>query len=283
MDKTILVFGATGKLGRVATLKLQEAGFKVRGTTRNLEGEEAKRLSAAGIEMVYADIDDAQSVKQSLTDIYGLYLIVPSMYDHDDLGYAKVVLDAALEKGIKHLVYLSYLSADPENGYKEARKQLTEDFIRGFSLPYTIVRSVEFMEDFNEWWKPEILKDGISDPKGGDFPRQFIACKDLAFFAVQAFKNPDEWVGRAINVAGDEMTNTELAEIFSRVLGRPIPLNDISWEDWEERYHIPSVIVDVWKWYYKTRFVVDVKALREQYPHMQRLEDFLRETGWEDL
>ncbi|MFC1863666.1 NmrA family NAD(P)-binding protein [Thermodesulfobacteriota bacterium] len=146
---------------------------------------------------------------------------------------------------------------------------------------YTIVRSVEFMEDFNEWWKDEILKDGISDPRAGDFPRQFIACKDLASLAVQAFNNPEEWIGPAINVAGDEMTNTEMAEIFSRVLGRPVPLNLITWEEWEERYHIPSVIVDVWKWYNKTRFVADVKALRKQYPNMQRLEDFLRETGWD--
>jgi hypothetical protein len=43
------------------------------------------------------------------------------------------------------------------------------------------------------------------------------------------------------------------------------------------------VIVDVMKWYNKTRFVADVKGLREQYPNMQRLEDFLRETGWEKL
>lgn len=281
MDKTILVFGATGKQGSVAALALQDAGFKVRGTSRDLNGEVASRLADAGIEMVRADIDDVESVKESLEGIYGLYLIVPSMYDHDDLGYAKVVLDLALEKGIKHLVYLSYLSADPDDGYKDAKKQLTEDYIRELGLPYTIVRSVEFMEDFNEWWKDEILNDGISDPRDGDFPRQFIACKDLASFALQAFKNPDEWVGKAINVAGDEMTNTELAEIFSRVLGRPVPLKHITWEEWEERYQIPSVIVDVWKWYNKTRFVVDVKKLREQYPDMQELEDFLRETGWD--
>jgi uncharacterized protein YbjT (DUF2867 family) len=281
--KNILVFGATGKQGRVAALGLQQAGFKVRGTSRNLEGDNALELAAAGVDMILADIDDVASVEQSLTDIYGLYLIVPSMHDHDDLGYAKVVLDSALEKGIQHLVYLSYLSADPDHGYAEAKKQLTEDFIRGLGLPYTIVRSVEFMENFNEWWKDEILKDGVSDPRDGDFPRQFIACKDLASFVVQAFQHPEQWIGRAINVAGDEMTNTELAGIFCRVLGRSVPLNRITWEEWEERYHIPSVIVDVWKWYERTRFVADVEALREQYPNMQRLEDFLRETGWDKL
>lgn len=283
MDKRILVFGATGKQGSVASLALKEAGFAVRGTTRDLKGEVASRLEDAGIEMVRADIDDTESVRQSLSDIYGLYLIVPSMYDHDDLGYAKVVLEPALEIGVQHLVYLSYLSADPDHGCKDAMKQKTEDYIRGLGLPYTMVRSVEFMEDFNGWWRDEILEHGISDPRDGDFPRQFIACKDLASFAVQAFKNPEEWMGKAINVAGDEMSNTEMAEIFSRVLGRPVPLNLITWEEWEERYHIPSVIVDVWKWYNKTRFVADVKGLREKYPHMQRLEDFLRETGWEDL
>jgi len=283
MGKGILVFGATGKQGRVATLALQEAGFKVRGTTRAPKGAVAMKLADAGIEMVRADIDDGESVKKALEGMYGLYQIVPSMYDHDDLRYAKIVLDLALEKGIKHLVYLSYLSADPDKGYKDAKKQLTENYIRRLGLPYTIVRSVEFMEDFNEWWKEEILKDGISDPRDRDFPRQFIACKDLASFAVQAFKEPEEWIGRAINVAGDEMTNAEMAEIFSRVLGRPVPLNRITWEEWQDRYHIPSVIVDVMKWYNKTRFVADVKGLREHYPAMQRLEDFLRETGWEKL
>ena len=52
MGKTILVFGAKGKQGKVATLELQAAGFKVRGTSRDLEGETALKLADAGINLI---------------------------------------------------------------------------------------------------------------------------------------------------------------------------------------------------------------------------------------
>lgn len=279
----ILVYASTGKQGRIASKLLVDAGFNVRGSTRNLEGEHALDLANYGVEMVYSDFDDAQSIEAAVTGVDGLYLIVPSALGHDDLGYARRVIEPAEKAGVEHLVYLSYLSADPDVGYEKAPKQLTENFIREEqNIPYTIIRSVEFMEDFNEWWKDEILENGFADPKDDDFLRQFIAGKDLAGFMVRAFQNPDEWKGNSIGVAGDEMTNVELAAIVSRVVGREVPFKKITWEEWHEDYGIPMPIVEIWKWYNESRLAADIEALKEDYPDLQSLEDFLRETGWED-
>ncbi|MEM8936557.1 MAG: NmrA family NAD(P)-binding protein [Pseudomonadota bacterium] len=222
--KSILVYGVTGMVGPASARVFQEAGFNVRGTTRHLEGELAKQLAAEGVDMRFASFDDPAAVEDAMDGVDGVFLITPSSLGYDDKRCSCVVFNAAEAKGVKHLVYLSYLSADPDVGYAKVPKQQTEAYIReNVKTSWTIVRSVDLMENFHTRWKEAVLTIGIGDPRDEDFLRQFIACKDIGGFATRAFKDPENWTNRAINIVGDEMTNPELAEIFSRVMGRPVP------------------------------------------------------------
>ncbi|KFZ16051.1 hypothetical protein V501_02430 [Pseudogymnoascus sp. VKM F-4519 (FW-2642)] len=60
---TIVVLGATGQQGNsVVNSLLQNGNWKVRGVTRNLESEPAKKLAAKGVEVVAADANDESSL-----------------------------------------------------------------------------------------------------------------------------------------------------------------------------------------------------------------------------
>ncbi|KAJ0123959.1 uncharacterized protein J7T55_012432 [Diaporthe amygdali] len=74
--RIITVVGITGKQGAsVADVFLQEAGWHVRGVTRNPDKLESQAWAAKGVELVKADLNDAASLKSALagsTLIFGV-------------------------------------------------------------------------------------------------------------------------------------------------------------------------------------------------------------------
>lgn len=75
MAKTIVVTGATGAQGGgVANVLLETPGWKVRAVTRNANSEKARDLAERGAEVVQANFDDVESLKEAfkvslITDI----------------------------------------------------------------------------------------------------------------------------------------------------------------------------------------------------------------------
>ncbi|KAH7165350.1 hypothetical protein EDB81DRAFT_779029 [Dactylonectria macrodidyma] len=61
-DKLVCVVGATGNQGGSVARRFREAGFRVRGLTRDPSSPVAQKLAAAGIEAVKADLDDVNSL-----------------------------------------------------------------------------------------------------------------------------------------------------------------------------------------------------------------------------
>ncbi|KAJ9503146.1 hypothetical protein H2202_001300 [Exophiala xenobiotica] len=75
-EKLLVVIGATGTQGgSVVDAFRREPTWKIRGLTRNISASRAKRLSALGVEMVEADLDDFDSLCrafQGATVVYGV-------------------------------------------------------------------------------------------------------------------------------------------------------------------------------------------------------------------
>ena len=73
MTKLIVIIGVTGNQGNsVAQRFLQDSNYKVRGITRNTTSAQAQSLSAQGVEIVEADLDDVNSL---ISAFQGAHLI----------------------------------------------------------------------------------------------------------------------------------------------------------------------------------------------------------------
>ncbi|KAK9384428.1 hypothetical protein V1515DRAFT_371106 [Lipomyces mesembrius] len=76
MSKLIVVVGATGgQGGSVISASLKDKNFKVRGITRNPDGEKAKALTAKGVEMVRADLNDEGSLVKAFEGAYAIFAV----------------------------------------------------------------------------------------------------------------------------------------------------------------------------------------------------------------
>ena len=278
--KLILVSGVTGRQGGAVAKELLSRGYRVRGLSRNPESERAQQLAGLGIEMVKGDFDDVNSLNNATQDVYGVFS-VQNFWEHGkqaEIRQGSNLADAAKQAGVSHFVYTSVANADKNTGIPHFdSKYEIEEYIKSIQLPYTVIRPVSFMENW-EYARADIENGIIYGPLSPETPHQHIAVKDIGRFAAQAFDNPAEWLNVSIDIAGDDHTQREIAELFSRVTGKEVSYVQVTWDEFEEQQGEEMTIME--KWFENVGYSVDVDELRGNYPWLTSLEQYLMENGW---
>ena len=279
-DKMIAVTGATGQQGSKVARRLLAQGWKVRALTRDIHKPAAKELAAAGAEIVPGDMDKRNELDAAFKGAYGVFSVqnfwLPTVGYDGEIKQGKAVADAAKTAGVKHLVFSSVGSAHRGMGQKHFEsKWIIEQYIQTLGLSYTILRPVAFMENFNRS-RPQIL-NGIFQSRGRrpDKATQLVATDDIGVFAELALAQPEQFLGKTIELAGDELTEQQIADIFARVIGRPVKLVEP-----QNSGAAPSEeMLAMFNFFNGEGYDADIPALRKLYPGLQTLEQFLRRNG----
>ena len=281
IERLVLVAGATGKQGGAVARSLLDRGFRVRGLTRNPQKPEAQALAEQGAEVVQGDMEDRSDMDRVLEGAYGVF----SVQNFWETGYngevqqGKTVADAAKAAGVEHFVYSSVGSAHRQTGIPHFEsKWEVEEHVRQLGLPYTILRPVFFMQNW-EWTREMILGGTLAQPLDPDKPFQQVAVEDVGAFATIAFERPDEWIGLEVDLAGDEQTMPEIAETFGRVAGKEIGYYQVPWDQFEEQ--MGEEYARQYRWFNDFGYEADIAALRQEYPELTTFERYLRSHGWE--
>ncbi len=223
----IVVTGATGHQGGATARELLAKGHKVRAMTRKPESPAAKELAKLGAQVVKGDLDDAASLERALTGAWGTYAVQNTWeagVEREEQQGLRVA-DVARKAGIEHYVYASVASAHRHTGIPHfENKWRVEDRVRSLGLPSnTIIRPVFFMENFFlPSFLPAIQQSQLAvalDPKT---VLQMIAVSDIGKYGAWAFENHAALNGRAIDIAGDQLTMPETAEIIGRAAKREV-------------------------------------------------------------
>jgi uncharacterized protein YbjT (DUF2867 family) len=176
--------------------------------------------------VVRGDLEDPDSLGKVVQGAYGVYSVQDfwSVGARREVQQGKILVDAAKKAGIAHFVYSSVGGAERNSGidHWESKWEI-EQHIRRLGLPATILRPAAFMENYYiDQVEIGILKGKLMDPIRAEKPFQTIATDDIGAFAALAFERPRDFIGEALEIAGSELTNREAAEVFSRVLGKPV-------------------------------------------------------------
>ena len=281
-DKTILVAGITGQQGGAAAKHLLADGWKVRGLSRDVSKPGVQALREAGAEVVQGNMDDRPSLDAAVKGVYGVFSVqnfwLPEVGFEGEIQEGKNLADAAKTAGVQHFVYSSVGGADRNTGipHFESKWQI-EQHVQALGLPATIFRPVGFMDNFN-WSRPYIL-NGVFSSFGLNPARtlQLIAVDDIGGLVALAFAHPQDYLGLALEIAGDELTESLIAETFSRVIGRPVQVV----ADTSPRSAEPEN-QKMRKWFNEKGYEADIPALRKRYPALTNLDTWLRRTGWEN-
>ena len=110
--RIIAVVGATGTQGgSVARAILQDTSgsFALRALTRKPKGETAQSLARQGAEVVYADVDDFDSLKRAFTGAYGAYCMTDFWGGQGDPERERIrgstMAEAARCAGLQHVIW----------------------------------------------------------------------------------------------------------------------------------------------------------------------------------
>ena len=277
--RLILVSGATGQQGGAVARSLLERGIGVRALTRDPEKPEARELAELGAEVASGDLEDRSSVERVLDGVHGVFS-VQQFWETGVEGEVRqgvLLADAAKGAGVDHYVYSSVGSAHRETGIPHFEsKWEVEEHVRGSGVPYTVLRPVFFMQNWDYMREP-ILGGMLPQPLDPDKPFQMVASEDIGVFAAMAFENPDRWIGREVDLAGDQMTMPEIADTFSRVIGRRVDYFQVPWDQFEEQMGEEYTVM--YRWFNDHGYEADIAALREEHPGLVSFEQYLRANG----
>jgi uncharacterized protein YbjT (DUF2867 family) len=263
-ERTILITGATGQQGGSAIRALAGKGFRLRGMTRKPEGEAARALAAAGVEVVRGDLDDPASLKAALTGAWGA-LGVQNTWEagvEKEEEQGKRFATMAREAGVQHFVYQSVGSAHRKTGIPHFdNKSRIEDTVRALNFPsHVIIRPVFFMENLLSPWF--LNGDKLYAAMKPTTVLQMIAVDDIGLYSARAFTDAARLNRREIDIAGDAVTIPQAAAIFTEALGRTIEFVQIPIEEVRKNSVDFALMLE---WFDRVGYDADIPALVREF------------------
>jgi uncharacterized protein YbjT (DUF2867 family) len=153
----IMVTGGTGTLGRLVVDRLLEAGYRVRVLSRGrrITGSDDGDTARPGLEFVTADLLTGEGVTAAMKGIEVVVHCAGSAKRDDER--ARQLVAAALEVGVRHIVYISVVGDEQVLvrgridramfGYFAA-KRAAEEIIEESGIPWTTLHATQFLQSF---------------------------------------------------------------------------------------------------------------------------------------
>lgn len=220
----ILITGATGQTGRelVQDLLARKSKFKVMVRSKAAQ----KDFESRGIMAVLGDFERPGSYSGALADIDSVFLLTTPKPDNHILE--RSFLAACKTKGVRHIVRLSAMGANPWNASALIRNHgRCESQLEDSGLSWTILRPTIFMQNLVPFAGPTVAKESTLYAPAGDARMPWVDTRDIAAVAgvVLTSKDHDNLV---YEITGPEaLTYTQIAEHLSAQLGRQITYVDV--------------------------------------------------------
>ena len=277
-DKIILVTGSTGQQGGAVARHLLKDGWKVRAFVRDEKKESAIELEKSGAELYKGDMNDSESLDKAMDGVYGVFSI-QNFWEHGydgELNHGKAVADAAKKANVQHFLQSSVGGAERNTKLPHFDVKFEiEKYLKSLNLPVTVIRPVFFMENFKTWFKP-VEADGkltLNMAMKADTKLQMIAVDDIGAISAKIFDNPDKFIGKEIELAGDELTMPEVAELYETNTGKKtefveLPVSVIRTNSAE--------MADMFQWFIDKGYEADLKTQKDLFGKTISFKEWLQ-------
>ncbi len=232
----VLVFGASGYIGRNLVHALIAARVRVRAAARSRSRLESRGWTA--VELVEADALDAESLRAAFSGVDTAYYLVHSMaagkrFGDLDVAAACHFADAASRARLRRIVYLGGLSPlDADSDHLLSRKR-TGECLRAGSVPVTEIRAGIIVGSGSAAY--EVIRDLVYHlplmvtPRWVRSKSSPIALSNLVEYLVRVPLHA-ETAGQSYDAAGPEYLSYEqLMRQFGLIVGKrpwilPVPV-----------------------------------------------------------
>ena len=221
MSGTILVFGASGNVGRPLVKALLAQGQKVRAATRSGNAVE-------GAEGVAFDYANPATLATALDGVDRAYLMLAAGHV-EPLALLLPIVKLLAERRIK-IVFQSAMGVNADDSIPYRQVELA---IERSGTPFVILRPNWFADNFHTYWKAGVDHGVIAVP-AGQGSSSFIDVRDIAASAAAALTRSN-FDGQAFDLTGPQALGYgEAAQLLSEVIGKPVryeAVDDASFSD----------------------------------------------------
>lgn len=300
--RRILVCGATGKQGgavvKALLAKPPPFDHEIVVLTRKPNSASAQRFAENPIiQVVQGDMDDCPAIFEACGgkgSIWGVFcMTMPSMKKlqegivDKEVRQGNSMIDAAIENRVQHFVFSS-VDRGGEKSFDNPTpiphfitKHDIEHHLRnacvGSGMTWTILRPVAFMDNL----MPNIIGRIFAASWAQMEPTklQLVATKDVGIFAALALSNSesDDFKNKAIGLAGDNLSQSEAAQIFWNVIQRPMV--QTYWFVANFVKYMMSDLGIMFKWFETDGYGVDMAYCKKLNPEMLDFKTWLAEES----
>jgi uncharacterized protein YbjT (DUF2867 family) len=235
----LVLISNAGDVGRTVLDQLRAQDVRARVMVRRDDGRAAE-LRVLGAEVVIGDLTRPETVAAALEGVGRMYFAMPVSPDH--LLAATVVASVAREYGkLDVLVGLSQMTVSQmtatSTGESDQQRLhwLSEQVFDWSGLPVVHVRPTAFLDNplFTTLAARSIRDNGTIVLPFGTGRTSPIAVDDVARVVATVLRDPAPHVGHVYELTGPRTVDmTEMAEEFSRALGRPVSYVDVPLDRW---------------------------------------------------
>lgn len=238
----VAVTGATGALGGAVARLLAEAGINQRLLARHT----ARVPELPGTPVYAAAYSDREHAARALQGVKTLFMVsaAESTYRRQD---QRTFVDAAVEAGVQHIVYTSFMGAAPDAVFTLARDHAdTEEYIRSQGLEFTFLRDCLYQDILPTF----VGRDGVLRGPAGNGRLAAVARADVARCAARILAAPREHAGSVYTLTGPQaLSFEEIAGILTRVGGSKVSYRNETLEEARESRSLSGVgqwQIDAW-------------------------------------
>jgi uncharacterized protein YbjT (DUF2867 family) len=235
----LVLIAGVGGVGRTVLEQLRAQDVPVRAMVRR-DDDRAAELRTLGAEVVVGDLTRPETVAAALESAGRMYFGMPVSPDH--LLAATVVATVAREYGdLTGLVDMSQMTVSQMTAISTAQSHqqrlhwLAEQVLNWSGLPVVHIRPTAFLDNplFTTLAARSIRENGTIELPFGTGRTSPIAVADVARVVATVLRDPAPHVGHVYELTGPRTVDmTELAEEFSRALGRPVAYVDVPLDRW---------------------------------------------------
>ncbi|WP_329041890.1 NmrA family NAD(P)-binding protein [Streptomyces sp. NBC_00178] len=146
--------------------------------------------------------------------------------------------------------------------------------------PWTVIAPAAFMDNYATGWTLDGLREGtFAWPMPADRPLALIAAQDIGAFAALVLDRREEFNGRRIDLASDELTPAQIAQTLASATGRPTSHHEVPLA--YVRKHSADLAA-MFAYFAGSGLDVDVAGLRRDYPEVgwHRFGDWAADQNW---
>ncbi len=212
---TILVLGATGKVGREVVRLLAEAN-DVQIVVGVRSPEKAQSFQAQQIEARLLDLDRHETLAPALKNVDRSLLLTG--YSVDMLKQSKAFIDTAKQAGVEHIVHIGASGAPTNEVAHWGWHQFIERYIEALGFNFTHLRPEAYMQNLTAFgW----LKDGVITHYIDKARWSWVDCDDVALVVAETLRHPDRHVGKIYPLGYEAASMQDVTDILTAVVGVP--------------------------------------------------------------